>query len=44
MVIETNEYFDGRVRSLEFENSQGKFAPGSCRSASGRSTSPRGNG
>lgn len=27
-MITTNEYFDGQVRSLEFENSQGKFTAG----------------
>jgi uncharacterized protein YaiE (UPF0345 family) len=26
--IQTNEYYDGQVRSLEFENSQGKFTAG----------------
>lgn len=27
-MIKTNEYYEGQVRSLEFENSQGKFTAG----------------
>ncbi len=27
-MIKTNEYYDGKVRSLEFENTQGKFTAG----------------
>jgi uncharacterized protein YaiE (UPF0345 family) len=27
-MIKLNEYYDGQVRSLEFENSQGKFTSG----------------